>query len=192
MGAGTGSKTIDGEVSLQEFRQILGRFATGITVLTAVGGEEVHATTANSFTSVSLDPPLVLVCIAKDGRFESMVRASGRYCVNVLGEQHEEISNRFARKRNGDLGDFADISSETTATGHPILGDCLAHLECSVQKVVDGGDHTIFIGRVDAATQAAEDTGPLIFFRGQYRWLTGWRRTPVGDPAGLSFPSLSL
>jgi 3-hydroxy-9,10-secoandrosta-1,3,5(10)-triene-9,17-dione monooxygenase reductase component len=164
------------------FRRVLGQFATGVTVVTACDGEEVHGITANSFTSVSLTPPLVLVCIDKGGRFDRILRTSGRYCVNILGEEHQAISNRFARRRAGGPSEFADCSEATTRCGAPILKDSLAHMDCRVVDVHDAGDHHIFIGLVESCGSAA-DGEALVFFRGRYRSLSTWTRSPL-VPAG--------
>jgi flavin reductase (DIM6/NTAB) family NADH-FMN oxidoreductase RutF len=175
--AGTG-------LSADTFRRALGQFATGVTVVTACDGADVHGITANSFTSVSLTPPLVLVCIDKRGRFDRILRTSGRYCVNILAEDHQQISNRFARPRATDHSEFADCSAATTSCGAPILSDSLAHMDCRVVDVHDAGDHHIFVGLVESCGYAAE-ADALVFFRGRYRSLSTWIRSPL-VPEGVA------
>jgi 3-hydroxy-9,10-secoandrosta-1,3,5(10)-triene-9,17-dione monooxygenase reductase component len=177
---GNGAAAFDADT----FRRVLGQFATGVTVVTACDGEEVHGITANSFTSVSLTPPLVLVCVDKRGRFDRILQTSGRYCVNILAEHHQEISNRFARRRAGDPSDFADCSVATTSCGAPILKDSLAHMDCRVVDMHDAGDHHIFIGLVESCGYAA-DADALVFFRGRYRSLSTWIRSPLAPDGGV-------
>jgi flavin reductase (DIM6/NTAB) family NADH-FMN oxidoreductase RutF len=111
--------------------------------------------------------------------------------VNVLGEDDEAISNRFARRREGSRTDFDDCSVETTADGVPIIAGCLAHLECRVVDIHEAGDHRIFVGAVERC-RANADAKALIFFRGRYRSLTPWMRTPLADPSHLDYPLCSL
>ena len=125
--------------------------------------------TVNSFTSVSLDPPLVLVCLDKNsGALDSFVTGAG-FCINILRESQQYISNDFASK----LEDRFSVHSHTTDSwGNPILDDCLSYLECQREAVHEGGDHLILVGRVTSFHYEANGD-PLIYFRGGYRELRG-------------------
>ena len=168
-------------VSKEEFRKTLGRFATGVTVITvAAGDERVHGMTANAFTAVSLEPLLVLVCIDHRARTHPLVQARKRFGVNVLGEGQQALADYYAR---------ADQDHETahrlgarywyTERGTPLLEGCLARLECRVVSVYEEGDHTIFIGAVEHVD--GRDGRPLLFYAGRYRRL---ERGVPPDPLG--------
>ena len=152
------------------FRNALGRFATGITVVTGVGEQGAPVgITVNSFTSVSLDPPLVLFCIdMSTPSFTAFVNAPA-FALNVLSEGQKAISNNFATPLEDK---FKDIEFDTWETGSPILRDCLANLECRRESVYDGGDHKIIVGRVEKL--AVSEAGcPLLYFQGNYARLGG-------------------
>lgn len=156
-------------VSPGDFRAVLGRYATGVTVVTtrAPDGEPVGLT-VNSFTSVSLEPPLVLFCLDRDAGSLPAFEAAEGFAVNILGAGQEAVSNRFAdplAARFSQEG-FADWS-----TGAPILRDALAALDCSVHARHDGGDHIILVGRVRQLAVLADDD-PLVYWRGSYRKLS--------------------
>lgn len=156
------------------FRQVMGRWATGVSVITVRCGDEVRGITVNSFTSVSLDPPLVLICIDKRARSHQLLHESGYFCINVLDERQQSLSDRFAGRRSNEHGDFSDCSNATTSGGIPILDGCLAYLACRVVDTRVAGDHTIFVGQVeDACTNG--DGNPLIFFAGQYTSIVNGR-----------------
>lgn len=149
-------------------RDALGCFATGITIVTAMGvdGQPIGLT-ANSFTSVSLDPPLLLVCIARSAGSAAALEAAGHFAVNVLQIGQQPASNKFA-SRVGDR--FADTPWTNGSTGVPILTGSLSIFECSRHAVHDGGDHLILVGQVVSATfEPSRD--PLLYFRGKYRRL---------------------
>ena len=162
MSAGT---QIDGAA----FRRVLGRFATGVTVITARDDAGQHrAITVNSFTSVSLDPPLILYCLGTSAfRFAVFARAK-TFAINILRADQEDLSDRFARESDDD---FADLATIEMATGSPMLADCLAALDCELEAVHDAGDHGIVVGRVAALHQAAADPGPLVYYGSAYRRL---------------------
>ncbi|MEO5678570.1 MAG: flavin reductase family protein [Acidimicrobiales bacterium] len=146
------------------FRTVLGHFCSGITVVTAVDGGVPVGLTCQSFSSVSLDPPLVLFVPAKAASSWPRIRHAGHFCANVLGEAQEELARRFAIKG---ADKFAGVGWRPGPSGAPVLDGCLAHVDCSLEAVHDGGDHDIVIGRVlDLAVTA--DGGPLLFFRGGY------------------------
>jgi flavin reductase (DIM6/NTAB) family NADH-FMN oxidoreductase RutF len=151
------------------FRQALGCFPTGVAVVTACGGGADVGITVNSFTSVSLDPPLVMWCIdRRSDRFEAFTKA-GRYTISILGTKHQDVSSRLARQGEHSLEHFALMK---TQSGPPALADALAVFECESHAVYDGGDHAILIGRVVRFFR--QDAGdPLVYFRGKYGALAG-------------------
>jgi 3-hydroxy-9,10-secoandrosta-1,3,5(10)-triene-9,17-dione monooxygenase reductase component len=155
----------------RDFRDALGSFATGVTVITTQGPEEPYGMTANAFSSVSLDPPLVLICVIRGTQGEEMIEQNGIFAVNVLAEEQEAISRYFASKSRPRGPDaFAEISHRRAASGAPILDGSAAYLDCRVHAIHQAGDHTIFIGEVMALGVSAEST-PLLFHRGQYRYV---------------------
>tara|TARA_R110000824_G_scaffold66431_9_gene172418 strand:+ start:4509 stop:5735 length:1227 start_codon:yes stop_codon:yes gene_type:complete len=150
------------------FRDALGCFATGVTVVTAIGPDGVPiGLTANSFTSVSLDPPLLLVCIANNAGSAPALREAKRFAVNVLQIGQQPTSNRFAGKGEDR---FAATPWEVGEYGTPVLTGSLSSFECERQDIHDGGDHFILVGRVlKAIFEPRRD--PLLYFRGKYRKL---------------------
>jgi flavin reductase (DIM6/NTAB) family NADH-FMN oxidoreductase RutF len=157
-------------VAPELLRSAMGRFATGVSVVTAHDrdGEPV-GTTANSLTSLSLDPPLLLVCFARESLTLAAVRAGGAFAVNVLGAHQSRLSSAFARR--GSRAAWGGVSHARGATGAPRLGDALATLDCTVERILDGGDHDIVIGRVHEAALGEPDRAPLVFFGGAYTHL---------------------
>jgi flavin reductase (DIM6/NTAB) family NADH-FMN oxidoreductase RutF len=146
------------------FRKALGSFPTGIVVVTAGPPERYRGITVNSFASLSLDPPLVLWCIARASRrYETFTKAS-EFAVSVLGEGQRAVADRIAVAGEGDLG---DIALETVANGPPAIARSLAVFECRREAIHDGGDHVIIVGRVNAF-RYREDDRSLTFFRGRY------------------------
>lgn len=149
----------------RDFRNALGCFATGVTVVTtlAVDGRPVGLT-ANAFSSVSLDPPLVLFCLDKGTMSFDAFRSGAGFAVNVLEETQQMLSVRFADtasdKWNG-------IAYETWETGAPILEGCVANLDCSTEAVHDAGDHIIVVGRV-LRLRYDKEARPLLYYRGRY------------------------
>jgi flavin reductase (DIM6/NTAB) family NADH-FMN oxidoreductase RutF len=152
-----------------DFRRVLGYFATGVTLVTTLDGDARPAgLTASAFTSVSLDPPLVLVCVDhKAQSFPAMVEA-GRFAINILRVDQEPLSRRFASTR---LDKFDGVPYVVSSRGLPLIVDALAHLECTTVSAHPEGDHTIFVGRVDAGDAAAGQ--PLLYYRGHYERLSG-------------------
>jgi flavin reductase (DIM6/NTAB) family NADH-FMN oxidoreductase RutF len=152
-----------------EFRNAMGCFATGVTIITLDLQGEVHGMTANAFASVSLDPPLVLVCVDHSARTHAHLHAKKRFGVNVLAESQRVISEYYARPvhTHGHAEEEAGARFERTAQGTPILCAALAYLECKLQSAQEAGDHTIFIAEVEDVVVRQGD--PLLFFRGKYR-----------------------
>ncbi len=159
-------------VTPQEFRAALSRFASGVTVITVPKrGEEVHGMTANAFCSVSLHPPLVLVCIDHLAETYLHVREQRMFGVSVLKEEHEALSEFFADpERNPDAAYRLGIEYEFMKSGMPALKGALAQLDCDVVSDYEAGDHTIFVGEVKEVS-VGEGT-PLLYFRGRYGMCT--------------------
>jgi flavin reductase (DIM6/NTAB) family NADH-FMN oxidoreductase RutF len=158
-------------VTSQLFRRVMGYFATGITVVTVEREPgQVHGMTANSFNSVSLEPPLVSICVDEESRLLSFLKTQRRFGVSILKDSQQAISEHFA---TGEQGPEADarlgIRYRWTASGIPVLEDALAHFICNVVSEYQAGDHTIFLGEVESAEFA--EGQPLLYFRGQYRTL---------------------
>ena len=155
----------------QDFRRTLGKFATGITVVTTLDGAgQPHGITVNSFTSVSLDPPLVLICIDKKTETHRILPQSGFFCANLLTDAQQDLSDRFAGRMPGLQDVFNDLAAHTEATGAPVLGDTLGFVDCRIVNAVDAGDHTVFIGQVEALGYNNE-AEPLLYFSSKYRGL---------------------
>ena len=153
-----------------EYRRVVGRFATGITVVTTVAGGEHHAMTCNSFTSVSLDPVLVLFCPEKIARFHDAVLSSGHWAVSVLGEGQESVSRHFAARGRPIEDQFAHVEHHLGAlTGAAVLEGSLAWLECRTVAVTDAGDHSVVIGEVLGLGVPDPDGSPLLYYEGRYR-----------------------
>ncbi|MBX9788036.1 MAG: flavin reductase family protein [Pirellulales bacterium] len=144
-------------------RHILGRFATGITVITTKAGDELCGLTANAFASLSLNPPLVLVAIDHRAHSYEKLKTSRTYAVNILRSTQQEVSARFAKPGPKD---FSGLSLKTAETGAPILSDSLAWLDCRVSAILPGGDHDIFVGEIVAGE--FHEGEPLLYFAGNY------------------------
>jgi 3-hydroxy-9,10-secoandrosta-1,3,5(10)-triene-9,17-dione monooxygenase reductase component len=155
----------------RDFRDVLGRFASGVTVITTDGIAGPYALTANAFSSLSLDPPLVLVCVAKSGRAIERLRANGVFVVNILGGDQVALSQYFAsrdRARDGSM--LADVAHRTGTSMAAILDGVLGYVDCRLTAAHDAGDHIILVGEVlDLGKSDAER--PLVFYQGKYREL---------------------
>ena len=149
----------------EEFRFVLSRFATGIAVVTVCNGEDYPcAITINAFTSVSLDPPLVLFCLGKSAfNFETFAEADA-FAINFLSSDQQALSDRFAREA---VDHFPDLEPGSLMTGSPILSGCLGALDCTTETRYEAGDHLIIIGRVGAVDMRA-DLQPLVYFGSRY------------------------
>lgn len=159
----------DAVSAARRFRDVLGRFASGVTVVTAVSNGEPVGMTCQSFSSVSLDPPLVLFIPARTTRAWPMIQRSGRFCVNILAAGQETLSNQMA-SRGADK--FAGVDwTPSEVTGAPRLAGALAYVDCAVHTVHEAGDHYVVIGRVLDLVVSSEATEPLLFFTGSYRGL---------------------
>jgi flavin reductase (DIM6/NTAB) family NADH-FMN oxidoreductase RutF len=155
-------------ITQAEFRKALGSFATGVTVITVDHEGEVHGMTANAFTSVSLDPLLVLVCVGHDARTHAHLHARKRFGVNVLAENQQAVSEYYADPSPDHRhAERAGACFDRTQHGTPVLHGALAYLECRLHTAQNAGDHTIFIAEVEDVVVRAGD--PLLYFRGEYR-----------------------
>jgi flavin reductase (DIM6/NTAB) family NADH-FMN oxidoreductase RutF len=156
--------------SATDFRKALGAFATGVTVITSRGADDEHAygMTANAFSSLSLDPPLVLVCVIAGTAGAEMIEHNGSFAVNILGSHQEPISRYFAWKdRPRGAAAFSEIPHHTAVSGCPLLKGAAAYLDCRLADKHESGDHVIYIGEV-LALGFDPAARPLLFHAGSY------------------------
>jgi flavin reductase (DIM6/NTAB) family NADH-FMN oxidoreductase RutF len=147
------------------FRQTVGQFVTGVTVIATENDGAIHAMTANSFTSLSLEPPLVLLCVGKHTKMGALIREATRFSVNILSRDQKSVSSYFAGAwKQGDPPTFLFETWE----GVPRLTGCAATLACDVDAMHEGGDHWIVIGRVACVDRPEPPAVPLVFFGGRY------------------------
>jgi len=153
-------------IDATEFRKTLGHLASGVTVVTTSLEGTDFGLTVTAFSSLSLNPPLVLICIEKSIKSHDAIRAAGKFAVNLLAESQVELSNRFA-SRSEDK--FSGLEFTRGSLDLPILPGTLGYIECRVTAELPGGDHTIFVGQIEHAE--TRDGAPLLYFRGAYRTL---------------------
>ncbi|HEY7197166.1 MAG TPA: flavin reductase family protein [Gaiellaceae bacterium] len=156
-----------------EFRRVMGHFPTGVSVITTAHEGELHGMTANSFTSVSLDPMLVLACLSCGARTALAIQSAGHFAVNILEEGQAELSQRFAKPGQDHFEGLDVIQGHR---GLPLLPGALAYLVCSVEEIVQAGDHDIVLGRVEDCAASSNGGGPLVFFQGTYSSLPSMGR----------------
>lgn len=155
----------------RDLRTALGTFATGVTVVTTCGATPPYGMTANAFSAVSLDPPLVLVCVKSESQGSESIRRNGVFVVNILTAEQEPLSRYFSSSdRTRGVDAFSRIPHRTVATGAPVLNDTMAYLDCCLHGTYPAGDHVIVIGEVRALGIDAT-APPLLFHGGQYRRL---------------------
>lgn len=155
-------------VTQEDFRAALSRFPSGITVVTSRGSAgELHGITVSAFCSVSLDPPLILVCIEKTTGSHEAINETRAFVVNVLGSGQDDLSERFSLPS---LDKFEGVTLIPGNSGVPLLADALVAMECRLRNAYDGGDHTIFVGDVESVSM--RDGNPLVYFHGLYRDLS--------------------
>jgi flavin reductase (DIM6/NTAB) family NADH-FMN oxidoreductase RutF len=150
-------------LSAEEFRDVIGHFASGVTVVTVMHAGVNYGTTASAVASLSLEPPMMLVCLNKESSTGQAISAAGHFAVNILGEHQPDAARQFARK-GGDK--FGGVEVVGGLWGEPLLADALATLECRVVDEVTGGTHSVFFGEVHRGS--ANAGRPLTYFRGQY------------------------
>ena len=153
----------------------MGRFGSGITIMSTLQGGVAHAMTASAFTSVSLDPPLVLVCVDKGVRMHDAVLDCGYWAVSVLADSHRELAERFAKSGRDLYSQFDGVPvSPGPKTGCPLVVGALSWLECRTWATYEGGDHTIVVGEVlSLGASEQDDPTALIYYAGQYREVRG-------------------
>ena len=174
-------------VEAAAFRRTLGHFCTGVTVVAAVADGEPVGFACQSFAALSLDPPLVLFCPTKVSRSWQAIEASGKFCVNVLHEDQREVSARFGSR---EPDKFAGVEWSPSVLGSPVITGALAHIDCTVASVHDGGDHFVVFGAVGSLSEVANDERsreesrhrkprPLLFYRGEYTGIEPDKNTPA-------------
>ncbi len=160
-------------VPTDQFRSAMRRWGSGVSILTTRREGGILGITVSSFCSLSLSPPLVLACIDKEARSHALIETYASFAVNVLKDGQERLSE-LAAGHLGERGNWLeDTPHRKTETGAPILTDCLAWFDCRLEAVHDGGDHTIFVGRVEAAGHS--EGRPLLYYDGAYHRLSQQR-----------------
>jgi flavin reductase (DIM6/NTAB) family NADH-FMN oxidoreductase RutF len=182
------------------FRQVMGHFATGVTVVTTRGQQTLAGLTVNAFCSVSLNPPLILICVDLTSATRPVIRESGIFAVNILTDKQEHLSRCFATSSAERYEGFCHASYHVAATGAPIIDDTLAFIDARVVAEYPGGDHVIFLGQVEAIGIAGlvvfaceadrehitvmehgsngTEKAPLAYYLGQYRHLSSSYQKP--------------
>lgn len=155
-----------------ELRKVMGQFATGVTVITTQSADHLFGFTANSYTSVSLDPPLILFCLHKDSKGCPIFLHNQVFAVNILAADQIDVSNGFATKELSTEDRFGLVNHATATTGSPVLEGVMGWLDCRLSSSIESGDHVIFIGEVVDMNFDA-DKGPLLYFQGGYREIGG-------------------
>lgn len=165
------------QIDPRAFRSVMGQFCTGITIITTTVDDEPVGFACQSFAALSLDPPLVLFCPTKMSRSWQAIEATGRFCVNVLSEKQKNVCARFGSK---EPEKFAGIDWEPAALGCPVIAESLAHIECTVASVHDGGDHFVVFGAVQSLSDVPQvKPRPLLFYRGDYTGIEPEKTTPA-------------
>lgn len=154
--------------SADDFRGVMSRFATGVTVMTCRHEGEPHGMTANAVSSVSLDPLLVLACVERDTEMRRFVREAGTFALSILPASAQDVSNHFADgDRPSGAEQFTDVASSTAVTGSPVLDVAVGWVDCRVRDIHDGGDHDIVVGEV-LACALGPDAPALGYYRSAY------------------------
>lgn len=148
-----------------DFRKAMGSFAAGVTVVTVCHDGQLVGTTVSAFSSVSMDPPLVMVCLKRDSRTLAALGQAGSFCVNILASDQGDLAWRFAKSGADDR--FALTAVEAGVCGHPLLAGAVASVECDLHAAHDGGDHEILVGRV-VRVVVDEAKAPLVYVRGAF------------------------
>lgn len=158
--------TAEAQVAARRFRDVLGRFCSGVAVVTSVSDGEPVGMTCQSFSSVSLDPPLVMFSPARTSRAWPLMQRAGHFCVNFLAAGQEELSNVMASKG---ADKFAGVGWSPSKTGSPLLDGVIGYVDCTVHAVHEAGDHYVVIGRVQDMAGPEDAGDPLLYFEGRYR-----------------------
>ncbi|MFN0072960.1 MAG: flavin reductase family protein [Chloroflexota bacterium] len=162
------------------FKQSARRFASGVTVVTTEEGGLIYGLTVSAFSTVSIDPLLVLVCIRSGNRLTEMISGSARFAVNILREEQRPVSQYFAtpgREPLAAAGGFPEIPTSIDQSGSPVVDGNLAYFDCRVREAYPVGDHTIFVGEVVGA--GSTDGSPLVYFDGNYRGVRDWEPSAI-------------
>ena len=154
-----------------EYRKTLGTFTTGVTIITTQSEGSYYGFTANSFTSVSLDPPLVLFCVNKEATFAEVVTKSKYFGINILTAEQEALSNKFANPALVNNKRFEGVDYTISDMGCPIISGCLAYLDCSQFSISEAGTHYVVMGTVEHFERYRQES-PLIYYGGGYRKLS--------------------
>ena len=170
-GTGLGVDDEEAQAAARKFRDVLGRYCSGVTVVTAISGGEPVGMTCQSFASVSLSPPLVTFLPSKTSRAWPMIQRAGSFCVNFLAAEQAAVSNQFA-SRGADK--YAGVDwSPAPGTGSPLLAGTVGYVDCTIHAVHPAGDHYIVVGKVvDLGFDEGGATDPLLYYQGQYRTAT--------------------
>ncbi len=172
------------DVTPSFFRKVMGHFVTGVSVVTALDGETPQGTTVNALSSVSLQPPLVMVALDRRRFITPTVRRAGRYAVNILAETQQALSDCFAGAPVSPGREaFCGAAWHAGATGLPLIDGAIATLECTILETFSAGDHDLFIGRVDSLQQHRQGIAPLLYYRRRYLRVEQGSDSPVqGKP----------
>jgi flavin reductase (DIM6/NTAB) family NADH-FMN oxidoreductase RutF len=157
-------------ISADEFKAALGLRASGVSIVTARAGDEVHGMTMTDFAGVSLSPPLALICADKSANTLKVIQKGGNFAINLLASGQQALSNKFASKKD-EWTRFEGLRCAQAATGAPLIPGALASLDCRVVAQHDAGDHVVVVGQIEAFVRGEGD--PLLYFCGGYRGLTG-------------------
>lgn len=166
------------EFDSRQFRTAMGQFCTGVTIITTLDGDDQPIGFAcQSFAALSLDPPLVIFCPMKQSRTWPLIQERGSFCVNVLGNHQQQVSAKFGAPGENK---FAGVPWDASPLGLPVIRHCLTWVECTVENVLDGGDHHIVVGRAQTLGELLQDK-PLLFYRGGYLSTEHPRVTPAAE-----------
>ncbi len=154
---------------VDDFKDTLASWASGVSVVTANEGGLLYGLTVSSFTSLSLEPPLVLVCLNNSNRLPEMIEGSRGFGVSILDRDQEAASNHFASRGREPSAEILEVEMERTAAGIPVVSGALAWLECRLHDTILQGDHTIIVGEVTEARASGGEAPPLLYFRRGYR-----------------------
>ncbi|MEZ5211069.1 MULTISPECIES: 3-hydroxy-9,10-secoandrosta-1,3,5(10)-triene-9,17-dione monooxygenase reductase subunit [unclassified Gordonia (in: high G+C Gram-positive bacteria)] len=161
----------------RQFRTAMGQFCTGVTIITTMRDDVPVGFACQSFAALSLDPPLVIFCPMKTSRTWPLIEARGAFCVNVLAHRQQEVSAKFGAPGEDK---FAGVQWDASPLGLPVIRHCLTWVECTIENVLDGGDHCIVVGRAQTLGEVLQDK-PLLFYRGGYLSTERPRVTPAQE-----------
>lgn len=167
-----GQRVEDPAAQSLAFRRVMREWVTGVTVLTVRAGDQAHGMTCNSFTSVSVEPPTILVCVRVDSRTHGLVVAAGRFAINLLPASQQGLADRYAGVYGGEAQDrFDDVAHRKGLGGEPLIDGALGWFECRITASHPGRTHTIFVAEVERSEAGDDDASPLVRFRSAYTGL---------------------